>query len=179
MWTSTFLPPPPNGHKEVMNMGMRIHTHDGYIWTWVHSYMGLSWHGILVHMHKCNELEQHITPYILDLLDVNIEVWFCLWNNRITWKSVVGPFMSLRRCKMKGVWSWADHIQAIHSQSPILRSMKLQGRPTKTTSKRWNFGRWKINVCKMKGLIVYFIGWDPNVCKSNRLHVDILRLFLY
>ena len=21
--------------------------------------------------------------------------------------------------------------------------------------------------------------WDPSVCKSNRLHVDILRVFLY
>ena len=26
---------------------------------------------------------------------------------------------------MKGVWSWANHIQTIHSQSPILRSTKL------------------------------------------------------
>ena len=22
---------------------------------------------------------------------------------------------------------------------------------------------------------IYIIGWDPSVCKSNRLHVDILR----
>ena len=28
---------------------------------------------------------------------------------------------------MEGVWSWADHIQALHSQSPILRSTKLLG----------------------------------------------------
>ena len=30
---------------------------------------------------------------------------------------------------MEGVVSWANHIQAIHSQRPILRSMKLLGQP--------------------------------------------------
>ena len=38
---------------------------------------------------------------------------------------------------MKGVWSWAYHIQAIHSQSPILRSTKLLGEYEK------EFGRMK------------------------------------
>ena len=32
---------------------------------------------------------------------------------------------------MEGVWLWADHIQGIHSQSPIPRSMKLLGQPGK------------------------------------------------
>ena len=27
------------------------------------------------------------------------------------------------------------------------------------------------------GEILDIIGWDPSVCKSNRLHVDILRVF--
>ena len=30
---------------------------------------------------------------------------------------------------MEGVCSWVDHIQAIHSHGPILRSMKLLGQP--------------------------------------------------
>ena len=29
------------------------------------------------------------------------------------------------------------------------------------------------------GRFLGIIGWDPSVCKSNRLHVDILRFFLY
>ena len=32
---------------------------------------------------------------------------------------------------MESVVSWANHIQAIHSQHPILRSMKLLGQPGK------------------------------------------------
>ena len=50
---------------------------------------------------------------------------------------------------MKGVVLWADHIQAIRSRCPILRSTKLFGQPIIF------FRRWKINVCKMKGLIIH------------------------
>ena len=61
---------------------------------------------------------------------------------------------------MKDVWSWANHIQAIHSQCPILRSTKLLGQPKKKPFDKWNCSRWKINVCKMKGLIVHPIVWE-------------------
>ena len=55
---------------------------------------------------------------------------------------------------MKGVWSWAYHIQAIHSQSPILWSAELLGQLEK---RFWCMKVWwmKINVCQMKGLILH------------------------
>ena len=60
---------------------------------------------------------------------------------------------------MEGVVSWANHIQAIHSQHPILRSTKLL-RLLQKNFQRMKFGRWKINVCKMKGLIVHPTIWE-------------------
>ena len=42
--------------------------------------------------------------------------------------------MSLRRCEMEGVVPWADHIQAIHSWHPMLRSMKRLGQSGNNTS---------------------------------------------
>ena len=46
---------------------------------------------------------------------------------------------------MEGVVSWVDHIQAIHSQHTILRSMKLLWQVRKKTSDEWKwmFARWK------------------------------------
>jgi hypothetical protein len=54
---------------------------------------------------------------------------------------------------MKGVWSWSDHIQAIHSQNPILRSVY---ETVRATQEKKTF-RWmnKISLCKMKELIVH------------------------
>ena len=56
---------------------------------------------------------------------------------------------------MEGVVSRVNHIQAIHSQRPILRSMKLLGSPEFFCYNGWNFSGWRINVFKMKGLIVH------------------------
>ena len=50
---------------------------------------------------------------------------------------------------MEGVWSWANHIQAIHSHRLILQCMKLLGQPNFFIS--YFYDKWKINVCKMKG----------------------------
>ena len=40
----------------------------------------------------------------------------------------------------------------------------------------WNFPR-HTSVSQWSGRFLCIIGRDPSVCKSNRLHVDILRLF--
>ena len=53
------------------------------------------------------------------------------------------------------VWLWANHIQATHSQSHILRSTKLLGQIGQEHPMDE-----KINVCKMKGLIVHPIVWE-------------------
>ena len=58
---------------------------------------------------------------------------------------------------MEGVWPWENHIQVIHSQSPILWSIKILRQPEKKTSNERNFGGWKINACKMKWLIIHLI----------------------
>ena len=46
---------------------------------------------------------------------------------------------------MEGVWSWATHVQAIHSQRPILRSTKLHRQPPKKlpTYEKSMFTRWR------------------------------------
>jgi hypothetical protein len=56
---------------------------------------------------------------------------------------------------MEGVVLWADHIQAIHSQRPILRSTKLLRQPEKKIMTDEILADEKINVCNMKGLIVH------------------------
>ena len=61
---------------------------------------------------------------------------------------------------MKGMVLWAYHIQAIHSHCPILKTYETSWATRNKNSDWWNFNRWKINVCKMKGLIV-----RPVICE--------------
>ena len=63
--------------------------------------------------------------------------------------------MSPRRCERRVSFGGADHIQAIHSNCPILRSEKLLVQPRKKTS-----DGWKINIYKMKELIVHVVVWE-------------------
>ena len=46
---------------------------------------------------------------------------------------------------MKGVWSQANHVQAIHSHRPILRSKKLLGPPRKKFQQMKNW--WMKKKC--------------------------------
>ena len=63
--------------------------------------------------------------------------------------------MSPRRCERRVWFRGADHIQAIHSDRPILRYEKLLMQPWKKTS-----DGWKINIYKMKELIVHVVVWE-------------------
>ena len=52
---------------------------------------------------------------------------------------------------MQGVWSWIDHIQAIHSQRLILRSTKLFGQPEFVFSKDEMLGDEKSMFVRWRG----------------------------
>ena len=60
---------------------------------------------------------------------------------------------------MEGVLLWADHIEAIHSHSHPTVYKTVRAVWEKKFN-GWNFGGWKINVCKMKGFIVHPIVWE-------------------
>jgi hypothetical protein len=66
---------------------------------------------------------------------------------------------------MEGVWSWADHIQAIYSERPILQSTKLLRQPEKNSK--------RMKIWWMKSQCLQDEGAD---CSSHRMRAFVWDL---
>ena len=70
-----------------------------------------------------------------------------------------GVAMSLRRCEWRVWFCRQTTSKPFVHRSPSYSLWNCLGNPN-FFSDRWNFSRWRINVCKVKGLIVHMVTWE-------------------
>ena len=81
---------------------------------------------------------------------------------------------------MKGVWSWANHIQATHSQSPIQQSTKLLGHTAKKF-RHMKFWRMKKQGLQDEGVdysshCMRAFVWEPSKSHTNAL-IQLVKFY--
>jgi hypothetical protein len=124
--------------------------------------------GCKIFWRECEGLDHKIRVIALQfysLLQSNVPTIVALLGSqhRVKWP------MSLRRCEWR-VWvSWVDHIRVIHFTTP---HRTVYGASWATPQKKpfdgWDFSGWKIDVHKVKGLIVRSVVWEHS-CGSLKV----------
>ena len=86
---------------------------------------------------------------------------FVFIHTRIWWASGLhgNSPMSLRRCEWRVCGRGQTTSKPSIHNAPFCGLWNCSGNPRKPYD-GWNFSGWKINVCKMKGLIVHPIVWE-------------------
>ena len=73
--------------------------------------------------------------------------------------------MSLRRCEWRVCGCGQTTSKPFIHKAPSYSLRNCSGNPIFSSYGGWNFDGWKINICKMKGLIVHPIRgelhWEP------------------